>query len=430
MAYNKIDWMTAKITGDNLNYMQTQYARAVEDAVGIRTDFTSEMRVEVVSLFPSHAVGRMIYHTGLKMFFYSTGSEWLINPKYAYFGNQANGNYSSTGNVTFSVTPGETVVRNYRNFTLNSGHTMTVNNPVRALIIRSWGDIIINGVLNMDYRGGTGARYITIGGVQYDLLGGLGGFGGGQSSGGANNGKNDSGGRFAGGLKGGGGRGGENGGQGGLMNTDFSLASHYATGQQNYYSKSEPDWQSPFSDGVNGGGGGGNVSFSFLSDSGSCTWMHVNGGSSGSQMWKPARGGGGGAVVRNGCNDNYQAGHADHHANISTPTCGGGAVVLMAMGRIIINGRIDARGYSGAGGGWALAIGWDALGGGGGGGCGGGRVILASRGTRTFSPTDIRLTGGQGGLGGMHDSDLGFMGYAENGGNGQGGSYSEINLPT
>ena len=81
MAYVKTDWQTALITADNFNKLQTQYAEAVADAIGIRANGTAELRAEVVADFPAHSAGRIIYHTGKKMFFYSNGIEWLLDPK-------------------------------------------------------------------------------------------------------------------------------------------------------------------------------------------------------------------------------------------------------------------------------------------------------------------------------------------------------------
>jgi len=206
MGYTKTDWTTATITADNFNKLQEQYAEAVADAIGIRAEGTAELRAEVVTSFPAHQTGRIIFHSGLKRFFYSTGAEWLVDPREAFYGDAQNGVFSSTGNITFSNSLGATVIRNYRDFTLNPGHTITTERGCRCLVIRSWGDITINGIIDLDKKGGFGDRYISIGGVQYDLLGGLGGNGGGHDPG--IGGAEDSGIRSAGGMRGGGGRGG------------------------------------------------------------------------------------------------------------------------------------------------------------------------------------------------------------------------------
>ena len=178
MAYTKTNWATAKISAANLNKAQTQYQQAIVDMWNARTNTTKEIRAYVVSDFPAHKAGLLIFHTGLKRFFMSNGSAWLVPPADAFFGGGTGGDYSSTGNITLTNAVGATVIADYSSFKLNENHTLTTQNPCRCLIIRSWGDIVIDGEINLDKKGGFGERYITIGGMQYDLMGGDGGNGG------------------------------------------------------------------------------------------------------------------------------------------------------------------------------------------------------------------------------------------------------------
>ena len=43
----------------------------------IREEATLPLRVEVLTGFPSHAVGRLFYHSGDKRMYVSTGTEWV-----------------------------------------------------------------------------------------------------------------------------------------------------------------------------------------------------------------------------------------------------------------------------------------------------------------------------------------------------------------
>ena len=75
-----------------------------------------------------------------------------------YFGNSRDGSLNTTGNVNFSSsTDGATVYRYYGNIRINSGHTVTVNNRCRGLVIYCRGDCIINGTLSMTARGCRGS---------------------------------------------------------------------------------------------------------------------------------------------------------------------------------------------------------------------------------------------------------------------------------
>lgn len=63
--------MSGKITRDEL-------ATELNQEMGeLRSDSTKELRTEVVSSFPSHSDGRVIYHTGDKRYYGSVNGEWV-----------------------------------------------------------------------------------------------------------------------------------------------------------------------------------------------------------------------------------------------------------------------------------------------------------------------------------------------------------------
>lgn len=63
--------MSGKITKEEL---APELNQEIDD---IRNDSTKELRMEVVSSFPSHAEGRVIYHTGDKRYYGSVNGEWV-----------------------------------------------------------------------------------------------------------------------------------------------------------------------------------------------------------------------------------------------------------------------------------------------------------------------------------------------------------------
>jgi hypothetical protein len=82
-----------------------------------------------------------------------------------WFGTGAQGSLNTTASVTFTTTNDQEVfVRNYTSLTVNAGHTMTVSNRCRGLLIYVGGDCTINGTVTMSGRGansvGTAAHYV------------------------------------------------------------------------------------------------------------------------------------------------------------------------------------------------------------------------------------------------------------------------------
>lgn len=423
MAYIKTNWAAAKISNANLNKMQEQYDEAIVDMWNARTDTTRGIRAYKVNSFPEHRAGLLIYHTGMKRFFMSNGSAWLVPPADAPFGSGAGGEFSSTGNILLSNAVGATVIADYASFKLNEDHVLTTENAFRVLVIRSWGDIVIDGEINIDKRGGFPERYITIGGQQYDLQGGDGGNGGDGGhghisyawggAGGSANANED----CAGGRRGGGGGGGainaetqtgiwgSNGGDGGPKNTGVNPSM-------------DPQWGGEGGDPLGGKSQGGGVGSRGSGGGGAACEVPLYNydayGGRGGGSRDGGSGGGGGAVIV------FSSASTDGGYGSPSPgEYGGGALVLLAGGDIVINGQILARGGKGGDGGEGkitgsgLAAG--AGGGGGGGGSGGGRVIILHRGDYTLNG-NVVVTGGSGGTGGAstggtsRPSDSGYSG--------------------
>lgn len=71
-----------------------------------------------------------------------------------YWGNSSDGALSTTGDVNLASTlDGDVVVKQYGSLTLNAGHTITVQNRCRGLVIYVDGNCTINGTLTMTKRG-------------------------------------------------------------------------------------------------------------------------------------------------------------------------------------------------------------------------------------------------------------------------------------
>lgn len=78
-----------------------------------------------------------------------------IIPKYLnFFGDGKDGNLNTIEDVNFeSVQDGDTVFKYFKNVYINEGHTVTVQNRCKGLVIYCLGDCIIRGTLSMTARG-------------------------------------------------------------------------------------------------------------------------------------------------------------------------------------------------------------------------------------------------------------------------------------
>ena len=76
-----------------------------------------------------------------------------------YWGDGTDGNLDSTDNVTLTVGDiydtydAGCVVKKYNNFTLNSGHTYTLDHAARCLVLYVKGNAVIDGVISMTAKG-------------------------------------------------------------------------------------------------------------------------------------------------------------------------------------------------------------------------------------------------------------------------------------
>jgi len=75
-----------------------------------------------------------------------------------YFGDSSDGALSTSGNVTHTVQnasgfDGDMVIKQYTNLTINSGHTMTVDDNCRGMLLYVNGDFVLNGTISMDGKG-------------------------------------------------------------------------------------------------------------------------------------------------------------------------------------------------------------------------------------------------------------------------------------
>ena len=79
MAYIKINWTEdVPLNQANLTHMETQYDEMMASILPLRSDPSREIRAHVVTSFPAHAVGAVVYHTGQDRFYYSTGTTWVV----------------------------------------------------------------------------------------------------------------------------------------------------------------------------------------------------------------------------------------------------------------------------------------------------------------------------------------------------------------
>jgi hypothetical protein len=336
-----------------------------------------------------------------------------------FFGDGSDGDFNSTGNVTFSATlHSGLIVKQYRSFRLNAGHTMTVNNPCRGLVIYVQEDCIIDGTIDMSQKAGLAPNgeivpmLITKDIMQYYRLtttlqalkggaGGNGGYGGStlatdtsgrQTSVGIGGGGRQNLGGFGGGGSGGGLDFGNKGGIGGSI-TFAELGG--GDSEQLIRSASNISGRN----GMFGSGATGAVSLTT--------------GSTAGKGGKCNGGGGGGSGA--GSSGSSSAGGDGAPA--------GGFICIIVGGNMTLNGTIRANGGNGGNGSASVGTGGTggSGGGGGGGGAGGGVIAVYYRGTFTNNGT-LQVNGGSGGSGGAGS------GSGEAGGPGQSGSVGTVHV--
>ena len=76
-----------------------------------------------------------------------------------YFGDGSDGAVTTSGNLTYTVAntsgtyQGDMVVKNYTDFTVTAGHTVTVDHNCSGMLIYCTGNCVINGTISMTQRG-------------------------------------------------------------------------------------------------------------------------------------------------------------------------------------------------------------------------------------------------------------------------------------
>ncbi|WP_255941056.1 hypothetical protein [Saccharibacillus sp. JS10] len=314
-----------------------------------------------------------------------------------YFGDGSDEDFNSTANTTLpSTLNGPIVVKNYKSFILNAGHTFTVSNPCRGLFIFVDGDVTINGTLTMIAKGGLNVSYPVIPETPdkykttylssvMKLYGGAGGNGGKAVYGGPG-GTGGAGRLCVGGFGGGGG-----GGTAYDINTQNSYHPGGAGGSIQYQDVPNPSFTpgnmaAGGNAGINGSGGsGGGMTYRNSGTPGTV-------GQRGGGVYGGGGGGGGG-----GTDYNAGVGRDGQYA--------GGFICIIAKGSITVGstGIISASGGTGgAGGGGSPSVysdTWGSYGGGGGGGAGGGVISLFYK-INYKNSGNLSVTGGSGGYGG------------------------------
>ncbi len=347
------------------------------------------------------------------------------------YGGGVDGAFESTGDVTFTVSAEDKmeIVKQYTSFTLNQGHTLTVDKRCRGLTIYCSGPVYIYGHINMDGKAAKVSVYfsgqqstqvpvgVTVQTIPHGGSAGKGGAGGDAGVGGgtANDypGEGSWGTWFGGGIGGGGcgGRGGYGGlstgriyysgggGGGGDSNLDAEIGEAAAGG---VCGNTTADGENANNFGGAGGGAGG--VYTTVGGGGGGGGAGVNGGGAGEEM-------------------NVTGGTAPEDGD-SGGGLGGGLVRIICGDYVFISstGKITANGLDGGNGGRGGDGGNRYCGGGGGGAQGGGGGGLVSITTRNYlSYGTISVNGGVGGTGGT-----GGIGTDVTGDNGSDGADGEL----
>lgn len=310
-----------------------------------------------------------------------------------WYGDASDGDLNTSGNVTLtSSVDGDVIVKQYNNLVINSGHTLTVSNRCKGLVLYVKGDCTIDGTIDMTGRGAyvdpiaagvgsNGIRFARLKSGESDVLPASEVDGCGASliateenqSGIFGNGKIFQIVRSA--SSGCGGKGGD---------AKFIGLPPSGSGGQN---------------GTCFGGGAGAGGAAYYGGPNAGT---ANGGPGGNGFTPTStNGGGGGGAGNAGGSGGVASGGATSGSAGSTGT--GGLIVLIVRGNLTIgaSGVIRSNGANGGAGG-AGAPGFT-TGGTGGGGSGGGIIVILHGGTLSNSGT-IQANGGSGGAGGYSPS--------------------------
>ena len=98
----------------------------------------------------------------------STGEYYSGSQPGNYYGSEADGALTTSGNVTLATAGSgddrDMVVKNYSSLNIQSGHTMTVDNKCRGLFIYVSGNCTIAGTLHMNEKGAYDADPTQAGG--------------------------------------------------------------------------------------------------------------------------------------------------------------------------------------------------------------------------------------------------------------------------
>jgi hypothetical protein len=347
------------------------------------------------------------------------------------FGDGSNGEFNSTGNFIYTVTSEDnySVIKQYTNFTLNYGHTLTTDKRCRGVFIFVRGNAVINGTINMNGKSGKTSKdyssqriiQIPIGTVLIDIpSGGNGGNGG-------------------------------NGGTSDNINTPIALGSSGTLGiwygggfggagaggaggycdRGTYSGKVGGNAGTSLLDNTIGNSGTGGIWNNAVPTSGGTGGNFCGGGGGSGTNYTNGTGGngGGGAGIKGGKGGSTSDNTPTAENGDSNGGIGGGLVVLIVKGNITINGSILCNGLNGGNGGDGTngnsedtySVGGS--GGGGQGGGGGGVVILVHKGTYTNNGT-ISVNAGTGGTGGTYGT--GILNNGSSGSNGSSGTIGNI----
>jgi hypothetical protein len=82
------------------------------------------------------------------------GGVWKPFLDINFWGLGSDGSLNTSGNVSLpSTTDGDVIVKQYTDLTINAGHTLTVSNRCKGLLVYVNGNCTINGTLSMTARG-------------------------------------------------------------------------------------------------------------------------------------------------------------------------------------------------------------------------------------------------------------------------------------